>query len=110
MCTGLEPLLAGLGASAGVASLGASVLGGLGTSFLAKQFMPKAPQAPAVLPPEKPPQPSEAPVRKAIGTAGGGGPAVGGPGGVGNASTFLTGSVGVDPRTLQLGRNTLLGS
>ena len=106
MCTGLEPLLAGMGASAGVASLGATALGALGVGALAKQVMPKAPQAPAVAPPEKPPQPTANPVRNAVAAVGNtqmGGPAVG------NAGTFLSGPAGVDPKTLTLGRNTLLG-
>jgi hypothetical protein len=46
MCTGLEPLLLGMGASAGVASVGATAIGALGAGLAAKSLM-KQPQAPA---------------------------------------------------------------
>jgi hypothetical protein len=108
MCTGLEPILLGMGASAGVASIGASALGGLGASMLAKQFMPKPPSAPPIAPATPPPQASAAPDRQAGGMLPGGA-MMGGPMN-GNQSTFLTGSTGVDQKSLKLGNNTLLGS
>lgn len=56
------------------------------------------------------PQPSQVPQAAAVraNVAGNGGAPTGGPGG-GTASTFLSGTGGVDPSTLTLGKNALLG-
>lgn len=71
-----------------------------------------APKAPAIAAPPTPPQMASAP--DAQGTlasvqAGGAAPGGGGGPGGGVASTLLTGGAGVDPATLSLGKNTLLG-
>lgn len=76
-----------------------------------KSLTQKAPKAPEVKPltaADKPPAKAKAPDRPAIGKANA---AAAGPGGAmsGNSGTFLTGPSGVDPSTLNLGRNTLLG-
>jgi hypothetical protein len=118
MCTGLEPLLvSALGMTAGATStaLTATALGAAGAGALAKKVLPKAPAAEASAAtaaakqaPEAPPAKVQAPERPKVvqnnATAAGRGGAM-----AGNSSTFLTGPSGVDPSTLNLGRNTLLG-
>jgi hypothetical protein len=77
-----------------------------GVSIYNALSKPDAPAAAAVPAPEKPPQATKTPDRKAVGSANAAmaaGPMAG------NASTFLTGSGGVDPGALNLGKNTLLG-
>lgn len=111
MCTGLEPLLLGLGASSAsvgalATGLGAAGVGILG-SHIAKQLAPKTP-APTIATPEKPPQATKAPDRTAMLAANA---SAAMPGAMrGNSSTFLSGTGGIDMSTLNLGRNTLLGS
>lgn len=111
MCTGLEPIFLGMGASAGTAAALATATGALGGGLLAgKVLSPKQPDTPASVaqPPEKPPAPAKQPDRQALDGANA---AAGLPGGplAGNASTFLTGPGGVPTGSLDLGRNTLLG-
>lgn len=109
MCTGLEPLLLGLGASSAsvgalATGLGAAGVGILG-SHIAKQLAPKTPTIPT---PEKPPQATKAPDRTAMLAANA---SAAMPGAMrGNSSTFLSGTGGIEMSTLNLGRNTLLGS
>lgn len=62
---------------------------------------PKTPDVPA---PEKPPQASKSPEVAAVRQQN-----VSAPTGPGNSSTFLSGTNGVDPSTLSLGKSTLLG-
>jgi hypothetical protein len=88
----------------------ALLIGGLanaGASAYSANKQAKAAAA-AVQKPEPPPQASKQPKREAAVTANA---AAAGMGGAmaGNSSTFLTGPQGVDPSTLNLGRNSLLG-
>lgn len=86
-----------------MAMVGAGVVGGMAmTGAFSK------PKMPAIQTPEKPPQDSKAPDRRAAATANA---ASAMPGGAmaGNSGTFLTGPEGVDPMKLNLGKNTLLG-
>lgn len=102
---GIEAALLSLGASAGTAaaaSLGATALGGIGA---AKALTAKAPSV-NIPAPEKPPQASKAPDRTAAAAANA---STAGGAMRGNSSTFLTGPSGIDPQTLNLGKNTLLG-
>lgn len=84
---------------AAYASIASAAVGA--ASFLSGGSKPK--QAPAAPAPEKPPQAAKAPdvaaVREKNVNAAAGGP----------ASTFLTGTGGVDPTTLNLGKSTLFG-
>ena len=108
---GIETALLAMGAGAGVASAvgtGATILGGLG-AVKTMRDLKKASKTPDVKPltaADKPPAKAKTPDRPAIGAAN-----AAGPGGAmsGNSGTFLTGPSGVDPSTLNLGRNTLLG-
>ena len=88
----LLPILQGVGAAATIASA----------------FGGKGGDAPKVQAPEKPPQATKQPDRNAISGANAAAAMPGGPM-AGNASTFLTGAGGVNPGTLDLGKNTLLG-
>lgn len=106
---GIETALLAMGASAGVASavsLGATALGAAGAIKALKA--PKAPEVKPLTAADKPPAKAKAPDRPAISRANA---AAAGPGGAmsGNSGTFLTGPSGVDPSTLTLGKNTLLG-
>jgi len=89
-------------------SLATSAILGVGSALLQNAFAPKrktsapqpqAPQAPQA-PPQAAQQPDEQARRAARATAG---PAAA------RQSTMLTGSTGVAPGALNLGRNTLLG-
>lgn len=85
-----------------MAMVGAGVVGGMAMSGA---FAKPKINIPA---PEKPKQGAQAPDREGIVRAN----TMGGmPGGAmaGNAGTFLTGPSGIDPSTLNLGKNTLLG-
>jgi hypothetical protein len=111
MCTGLEPFVAALfGTGAGtLATAGiASGLGAAGAGLVGGQLLQPKIKMPAIPTPEKPPQATKAPNRTAILTPNAAGSR---PGGAfsGNSGTFLTGPSGIDPATLNLGRNTLLG-
>jgi hypothetical protein len=90
---GIETAIMAIGAAASAASA-------------IKSLTTKAPKAPTIQPltaADKPPAAAKTPDRpmisKANAAAGAGGP----------SSTFLTGPSGVDPSTLNLGKNTLLG-
>lgn len=63
------------------------------------------PQAPVAQPAQAAPQAAKTPDRAGVGGATAG---AAGPGGA-TGGTFLTGPAGVDPNSLNLGRNTLLG-
>lgn len=91
MCTGLEPMLLGAAGAAAASSL----------------LAPKTPSV-EIPQPTKPPQASKAPDRAATVATN---KAAAGPGGAmsGNSGTFLTGASGIDPSSLNLGKNTLLG-
>lgn len=108
---GIETALLAMGASAGVASAvgtGATILGGLG-ALKGMRDLSKAAKTPAVKPltaADRPPAAAKAPDRPAMARTNAA--AAAGPGG-GASGTFLTGPSGVDPSTLNLGRNTLLG-
>lgn len=84
-------------------SIGTSLLGMAASQMMA----PKAPSMPAPTAPNKPPQSAQAPeqtaVRRSAAGNAAGGPAVA-------QSTMLTGTSGVNPGGLNLGRNTLLGA
>ena len=91
----------------------ALLIGGLasaGTTAYSARKQSKAAeaQAAAVPKPEPPPQPVKQPKREAAVASNA---AAAAPGGAlaGNSSTFLTGPSGIDPSTLNLGRNSLLG-
>ena len=102
---GIETAFAALASSLGTAgAVGATLAGG---ALLGKAVSSK-PKMPALPAPEKPPQATKAPDRQAVVA---GNAAAAGPGGAlaGNSSTFLTGPAGIDPSTLNLGKNTLLG-
>lgn len=116
MCTGIEPIFLGMGASAGTAAALATATGAVGAGLAAKQaakaLTPKMPDI-KVPKPEAPPaesksQAAKQPDRAAAVAAN---IAAAGPGGAlsGNSATFLTGPSGVDPSTLNLGKNKLLG-
>lgn len=107
MCTGLEPMFLGLGASAGTAATLATATGIFGASKLAGSLL-TGEQSAKVATPEKPPQVAKAPDRKAISDASMMAAMPGGPM-AGNAGTFLTGPGGVPSGSLELGKNTLLG-
>lgn len=66
------------------------------------------PKPPGVQAPVKPPQASKTPDQAGIASKNLSDALPGGPL-TGNAGTFLTGAGGVDPSTLTLGKNTLLG-
>lgn len=72
-----------------------------------KSLTTKSPKA-TVPEPEKPPQATKAPSREPMLAAN---TMAASPAGAmsGNSGTFLTGPSGVDPSSLNLGRNTLLG-
>ena len=108
---GIEAALIALGASATTAAGVSAVATLAGTAMAASKLMKGAPKAPEVKPltaADKPPAQAKAPDRPAISKANA---TAAGPGGAmsGNSGTFLTGPSGVDPSTLNLGRNTLLG-
>jgi len=90
-----------MGMSAGMTAL----LAGLGGAAVASAMTPKS-SAPAIAAPPQT-QASQAPdamgQRAALAGSGQGG------GSPGIAQTFLSGTQGVDPSLLQLGKNTLLG-
>lgn len=68
-------------------------------------------KAPAYTPPPDPPQPARSPEVQAVASETKGMGQAGGSGGTpGAAQTMLTGPGGVDPKTLLLGKNTLLGA
>lgn len=109
MCTGLEGLLVSAGASAGTAaaiSTGVSVLGGLAT-VKSLTDKPKMPDVQTITAADKP-QAAKGPERTAINAQNSALVAAAGAK-AGNAGTFLTGPLGIEPSTLNLGRNTLLG-
>lgn len=113
MCTGLEPVFLGMGASAGTAAALATATGAVGAGALASKVLtPKMPQI-NIPKPEAPPketksQAAKQPDRTASVVANA---AAASPGGAlsGNSATFLTGPSGIDPALLNLGKNTLLG-
>jgi hypothetical protein len=86
--------------------VGLAALGGLMASKMLAPAMAK-PTVTAPEPPPKPAQSTKAPDRVAI-TAANRDAAASGPM-AGNSSTFLTGPSGIDPSTLNLGKNVLLG-
>lgn len=93
----------------GAISMGALAVGGamVGGMMLGSMMKPKMPSI-NVPQPEKPKQVAQSADREGIVRAN----TMGGmPGGAmaGNAGTFLTGPSGIDPSTLNLGKNTLLG-
>jgi hypothetical protein len=98
--------LGGGAALAGGSTAAAMLAGGLGLGLAAKAM--KKDKAPAVQAPTKPPQETQKPERPTVVANNA---AAAGPGGAmsGNSGTFLTGPSGVDPSTLNLGKNTLLG-
>ncbi len=109
MCTGLEPLLVSAGATAATAtaiSTGISVLGGLAT-VKSLTDKPKMPDVQTITAADKP-QTAKGPDRTAI-TAQNTALVAAAGARAGNAGTFLTGPLGIDPSTLNLGKNTLLG-
>lgn len=113
MCTGLEPLVAGmLGAGASAATVGAVAtgVGALGAGMAASAIMkPKMPSAAAIPTPQAPPQTTKAADRTVmLATNAAASRAAGAFSG--NSSTFLTGAGGIGASSLNLGRNTLLGS
>ncbi|HSV48352.1 MAG TPA: hypothetical protein VLJ58_21365 [Ramlibacter sp.] len=85
----------------------AAVAGTAITAYTALN-QPKPPGVKQLTAADKPPAAAKAPSRPATSTANA---AAAGPGGAmsGNSGTFLTGPSGVDPSTLNLGKNTLLG-
>ena len=98
-------LMAGAALYGGGATLGVAALGGLAAAAYTQSSKTK--DAAMITPPKAPPQASKAP--DALGTLKsqqGTGQAGGAPG---VAQTFLTGSGGIDPSLLQLGKTTLLG-
>lgn len=99
------PTIAGFSSAAVFAGIGAAAaVGSAVNSFVNK------PEAPKAATPQPAPQSGQAPSAAGALSAiqqNGGAPSAG-PGG-GQASTFLTGSSGVDPSKLTLGRNAILG-
>lgn len=86
-------------------SIGTAIVG----SLLSTAMAPKPPKMPEPVAPTPPPQAQAAKApdeqaRRAASSASAGGGAFAGP-----ASTMLTGTGGVAPGSLNLGRNTLLG-
>ena len=88
-------------ATAGIVTAGAGALAGAAVSAAAPK--PQMPKIPDPIKPPTPTQASQAPQRATQRLANAA------TGGLGNSSTFLTGPGGIDPGTLNLGRNTLLG-
>lgn len=102
MCTGLEPAVLGAIIGGG-ASIGSAYLGvqeGKKNRQAQQQATAKAEAAAAA---NKPPQAAKSPDLAAISAMNAKA------GGQGNGSTFLTGAQGIDPSSLNLGRNSLLG-
>jgi hypothetical protein len=85
--------------------LAVAAVGSLAVSVYSMANQPKAPQMAA---PPAMPQASQAPNAQGIARGMAGAGQAGGSPGVGQ--TMLTGAGGVDPNTLALGKNTLLGS
>lgn len=90
-----------------VAMMGAAAVGGMALSSAMSPKMP-TPQVPDPVKPPQASQASKAPDRAPMVAAN---KAAAGPGGAlsGNIGTFLTGPAGIDPSTLNLGKNVLLG-
>jgi hypothetical protein len=108
MCTGLEPLFLAGGATAASAATMATMTGVMGAGMLAGKIMqPKLPKIEPIKESDRP-QASKEPDRAGIAAKNA---AAAAPGGsmAGNSGTFLTGPSGIDPSTLNLGKNTLLG-
>jgi hypothetical protein len=109
---GIETALIALGASATTAAAVSAGAAALGTIGAAKALTQK-PKAPTInMPtPEKPPAAGQAAKSADHGAAVAANAAAAGPGGAmaGNRGTFLTGPDGVEPESLKLGKNTLLG-
>lgn len=94
------------------ATIGYAVAAVVGGALAAKAAAPKAPAAAAApttptAPPVTTAQGAKQPDVKAMRTANNGAGAAGM--NAGPSSTFLTGPTGVDPNTLTIGKNTLLG-
>lgn len=89
------------------ATLATAAATAVGTIAVTQALKPKTPGV-NIPTPEKPPQASKGPDRGAINAAN---VAAAAPGGAlsGNSGTFLTGPLGVDPGSLNLGKNKLLG-
>lgn len=112
---GIESALVGAGWSAGAASTAAAVVGTVGTAVLgaavSSALQPRQPEQPVspVGEAEKPKQATKEPDVQAIRNQNALQAAASGQL-AGNSSTLLTGGSGVSPGSLNLGRNTLLGS
>ena len=98
-------LIAGAALYGGGATLGVAALGGLAAATYNQSTKSKG--GPAITAPQAPPQASKAPTAASVLKAQQGMGQAGGAPGV--AQTFLTGSGGIDPSLLQLGKSTLLG-
>lgn len=78
----------------------------IGGALASQTLMAKQPSTPAPQAPSAPPQPTKQPDQAAARKNGGLGAATGQAG----TGTMLTGAAGVDPASLALGKNTLLGA
>lgn len=112
---GIESALVGAGWSASAASTAAAVAGAVGTAVLgaavSSAMHPKQPEQPVspIGEADKPKQASKEPDMQAIQSKNALQAAAAGTL-AGNNSTLLTGASGVNAGSLNLGRNTLLGS